>query len=200
MYTRRYIPPHPDPWTVRPTMYNVRRSCGVHGTPGRRFWRRVGHKVTGSRSPYPSLPSVHRQRIVHRLPLLSRSIAGRIGRVVKVILPGVKATRTSQKQYDFIAIGWDEREAEVVAPVSLSWYLGTRAPGVRQRKLATVSWTGSSVAKETSYGGIKNYLKSLSFQCSKVVVSHFHHDEDSTCRLKITDQCDARKLCVLSYD
>jgi len=38
----------------------------------------------------------------------------RMGRVVKIILPGVKATQTSQKQYDFIAIDPDEREAEVV--------------------------------------------------------------------------------------
>lgn len=53
MYTRRYIPAASGPMD-RPTMYNVRRSCGVRD-PGRRFWRRVRHKVTGSRSPYPSL-------------------------------------------------------------------------------------------------------------------------------------------------
>lgn len=48
MYTRRYtrsVPPHPDPWTIRPTMYNVRRSY-VGVSPGRRFWRRAEHKVT----------------------------------------------------------------------------------------------------------------------------------------------------------
>lgn len=102
--------------------------------------------------------SVHRQRIVHWLPLLSRSIAGRIGRVVKVILPGVKATRTSQKQYDFIAIGWDEREAEVVALVSLSlsWYLGTRAPGVRQRNLRQFPELEALSQKRRVMEGIKN--------------------------------------------
>lgn len=44
----------------RPTMYNVGRSRGVRD-PGRRFWRRVGHKVTGSRSPLVPLFLSHRR-------------------------------------------------------------------------------------------------------------------------------------------
>jgi len=52
------------------------------------------------------------------------------GRVVKVILPGVKATQTSQ---NLIAIDPDEREAG--SGDGLSWYLRTREPGVCQGNL-----------------------------------------------------------------
>lgn len=196
MYTRRYIPPHPDPWTVRPTMYNVRRSCGVHGTPGRRFWRRVGHKVTGSRSPYPSLPPAHRQRTVHRLPLLSRSVAARIGRVVKLILPGVKATRTSQKQYDFIANETKEklkwlRWSLMIFREASAW--------CSSKKLATVSWIGNSVTKESC--GIKYDLKTLTFQCfdnKPFTIVSFSADKGWIIPPKsMWHTC---KLCVLSYN
>lgn len=47
---------------------------------------------SGSRSPYPSLPG----RVAGQLLLSARS-ARLVGRVVKVILPGVKATRARRK-------------------------------------------------------------------------------------------------------
>lgn len=92
VYTRRYIPPHPDPWTVR--------RCTTSDGPMvhrdlRRFWRRIGHKVTRDLSVSLSvaLPP----------PTRAPSPFARQPELLKVILPSVKATQTPQKQYDFIA-------------------------------------------------------------------------------------------------
>lgn len=135
MYTRRYIRAASEPMDrpsvrplVRPTMYNVRRSCGVHRTTSQRFWRRIRYKVTESRSPFiPSSAS--------RPATFCLTFHGSQAELLKVILPGVKAMRTSQKQYGFIAAGRNEREAEVAALVvfrdASAWH--------SSRKLATVS-------------------------------------------------------------
>lgn len=143
MYTRRYIPAASGPMD-RPTMYNVRRSCGVRD-PGRRFWRRVGHKVTGSRrplvrspSPGPSSPQTRASSLLPR-PLIPRITGG----VVKVILPGVKATRTSQKQYDFIAIARARRgtvlhESSSSSSSSPSRYLASPRAWHSSGELATL--------------------------------------------------------------
>lgn len=60
-------------------------------SPGRRFWRRAGHKVTLDlvRHIRPSPGGSRANFFFPRVPL--------VGRVVKVILPGVKATRARRK-------------------------------------------------------------------------------------------------------
>lgn len=79
----------------RPTMYNVRRS---HGAPGPAkvlapYWAQSHCSI----SPRPLFIRRPLFPTLFALPRLGQ------GRVVKVILPGVKATQTPQKQYDFIA-------------------------------------------------------------------------------------------------
>lgn len=83
----------------------------------------------------------------------------------------------------------------------LSWYLGTRAPGVRQRNLRPFPEleTLSRVME-----GLKYDLETLSFECSDnkpFTTYHFHPDKDWIIPLEDYESMwHTCKLCVLSYN